>query len=203
MLTRIFTPESCAHCRLCCNFHRRTAWETPALEPEAVQRLRARNIPLTKHANGADTIALPFQTNDPEEVALCPLLDTTKGCTLPRGERPFECRIWPLRLMHDANGTLLIGCYESCPALTPPVQKNCTPSPQASSCRACSTSPGKTRPPSAPWTPPTALSGKSKPTNKTVWPETSIIPLRAACACGINIHGCRARDAWSYKPGLL
>ena len=123
MLTRIFTPESCAHCRLCCNFHRRTAWETPALEPEAVQRLRARNVPLTKHDNGADTIALPFQTNDPEEVALCPLLDTTKGCTLPRGERPFECRIWPLRLMHDANGTLLIGCYESCPALTPPVRE--------------------------------------------------------------------------------
>ena len=124
MLTRIFTPESCAQCRLCCNFHRRTAWETPALEPEAVDRLRKMNVPLTKHANGADTIALPFKTDNPEEVALCPLLNPARGCTLPRAERPFECRIWPLRLMHDADGSLLIGCYDACPALTPAVREN-------------------------------------------------------------------------------
>ena len=124
MLTHLFSPDACAHCRLCCNFHRRTAWETPALEPEAVDRLRKMNVPLTKHANGADTIALPFHTDDPEEVALCPLLDTSRGCTLPREERPFECRIWPLRLMHDTDGTLLIGCYDACPALTPDVQES-------------------------------------------------------------------------------
>lgn len=124
MLTHLFSPDACAHCRLCCNFHRRTAWETPALEAEDVERLCARNIPLTRHTNGADTIALPFHTDDPEEVALCPLLDTTKGCTLPREERPFECRIWPLRLMQDADGTLLIGCYDACPALTPSVREN-------------------------------------------------------------------------------
>ena len=123
MLTRIFTPDSCAECRLCCNFHRRTAWETPALEPQDVQRLRERGVPLTRHASGADTIALPFRTDDPEEVALCPLLDPARGCTLPREERPFECRIWPLRLMRDDAGTLLIGCYDACPALTPPVRE--------------------------------------------------------------------------------
>lgn len=124
MLTHLFSPDACAHCRLCCNFHRRTAWETPALEAEDVERLRARNIPLTRHTNGADTIALPFLSGDPEEVAPCPLLDTAQGCTLPREERPFECRIWPLRLMQDTNGTLLIGCYDACPALTPSVQEN-------------------------------------------------------------------------------
>lgn len=118
MLTCVFTPASCAHCRLCCHFRRQSAWETPFLEPRQAAQLAARGIQLCARPDGSQSIALSFHTDNPEESCNCPLLDPARGCTLPREERPFECRVWPLRLMHDARGRLCIGCYTACPALT-------------------------------------------------------------------------------------
>lgn len=120
MLTHLFTPAECAQCKLCCHFHRSSAWETPALEPSLILSLQAKKIPLEKRADGSVSFHLTFKTTSDEETCNCPMLDTSKGCTLPREDRPFECRIWPLRLMqHD--GKLAIGLYQSCPALQPQV----------------------------------------------------------------------------------
>ncbi len=116
MLTSVLPPSACASCRLCCNFSRPSAWETPAFEPEVAEQLRRLGLTLVERG-GAPTIALEFASTDPQECALCPLLDTAKGCTLPREERPLECRLWPLRLMHSEQGELLLTCYTSCPGL--------------------------------------------------------------------------------------
>ena len=116
MLTSVLPPSACASCRLCCNFSRPSAWETPALEPEVAEHLRALGIPLVER-NGAMTIALEFATENPQECALCPLLNTKSGCTLPREQRPLECRLWPLRLMRGEQGELLLTCYTACPGL--------------------------------------------------------------------------------------
>ena len=118
MLTCIFTPTSCSHCRLCCHFRRQSAWETPFLEPQLAEQLAERGIPLCTRADGSQSIALSFHTDSPEESCNCPLLDPAKGCTLPREERPFECRVWPLRLLRDEHDRLCIGCYSDCPALS-------------------------------------------------------------------------------------
>lgn len=116
MLTGIFSPSKCAECKLCCNFHRSSAWETPALEPSDIFRMHEMCVPLTQKPDGTTSFYLDFRTENPDEVANCPLLDTCSGCILPRENRPFECRIWPLRIMRDAS-TLVIGIYEKCPAL--------------------------------------------------------------------------------------
>lgn len=116
MLTNIFTPSDCAACKLCCNFHHSSAWETPSLENELIYLLQEEGYPLHKRCNGATTFYLNFETDSEDEVANCPMLDPSKGCTLPRELRPFECRIWPLRIMRDAS-TLVIGLYKDCPAL--------------------------------------------------------------------------------------
>lgn len=120
MLTHLFSPATCAQCRLCCNFCQRSAWETPFLEPDLATQLEAKAVPLTTRPNGSKSIALHFTTCDPEENRNCPLLDTSTGCTLPREQRPFECRVWPIRLMHDEQHQLCIACYKNCPALTHP-----------------------------------------------------------------------------------
>lgn len=122
MLTHIFTPDQCAQCKLCCNFHRSSAWETPALEPCLARRLSSAGFPLETRADGSCSFRLSFRTDNPSESANCPMLDTSCGCTLPREERPFECRIWPLRVMRLENGSLAIGLYMNCPALTPPTR---------------------------------------------------------------------------------
>lgn len=123
MLTGIFSPTRCSECKLCCNFHRNTAWETPALQPEQVFILQEMCVPLEKRADGTTSFYLHFTSDSPDEVANCPMLDTCTGCTLPREQRPFECRIWPLRIMKKSNRKL-IGIYENCPALSGNVFEN-------------------------------------------------------------------------------
>lgn len=101
MLTHLLRAQDCAACRLCCHFQRSSAWETPAIEPELVARYRELNPPppLMERADGSITFALRFPPDDAAVEAPCPMLDASSGCTLPREQRPFECRLWPLRLM--------------------------------------------------------------------------------------------------------
>lgn len=120
MLTHIFNSSACARCRLCCNFCPASVWETPFLEDSLCEQLSRRGIPLCTRPNGSRSFCLSFRTDCPEETADCPLLDPDSGCTLLRSERPFECRVWPLRLMQDESGVLCIGCYTACPALNEP-----------------------------------------------------------------------------------
>ena len=118
MISHIITPEHCAACRLCCQFTRPSRWETPALTPVQVTSLRKRDIPLIRREDGSDTFALRYRKDaTPDACAPCPLLDPGTGCTMPRKERPVECRIWPLRLMHTENDLLCIALYRDCPAL--------------------------------------------------------------------------------------
>lgn len=101
MLTHLLRAQDCAACRLCCHFQRSSAWETPAIEPELVALYRELNPPppLMERADGSITFALRFPPDDASAEAPCPMLDASSGCTLPREQRPFECRLWPLRLM--------------------------------------------------------------------------------------------------------
>lgn len=117
MLTSIFSPQQCSTCKLCCNFHRSSSWETPFLEPDLVRQLQVFHVELLKRPDGSFTFKLPFQTNSDSESANCPMLDPSSGCRLPREQRPFECRIWPLRVMRLESGSAVLGCYEACPAL--------------------------------------------------------------------------------------
>lgn len=116
MLTEIITPADCSMCKLCCNFLRSSSWETPSLEKELIYLLQEEAIPLTRREDGSTTFFLDYRTNSNEECALCPMLSTESGCTLPRELRPFECRIWPLRMMRN-SGKMCIGLYKNCPAL--------------------------------------------------------------------------------------
>lgn len=116
MLTNIISPSDCSACKLCCNFVRSSAWETPALEQELVYLLQEQGIPLSQRPDGSTSFFLHYCSESENEAALCPMLSTQSGCTLPRRLRPFECRIWRLRLM-NVSGHLVLGLYKNCPAL--------------------------------------------------------------------------------------
>ncbi len=117
MLTSVLSPSVCASCRLCCNFQRSSAWETPVLEPRCVELLRSMDVPLEDREDGGLTLALQFDSSSVGELALCPLLDSSSGCRLPRELRPLECRLWPLRLMRLDSGELGLAFYSACPGL--------------------------------------------------------------------------------------
>ena len=65
---------------------------------------------------GQTELSQLYKTDNPEEEVPCPFLDSEKGCTLPDEDKPFDCKIWPLRLM-KAEGKLAVCLTPTCPAV--------------------------------------------------------------------------------------
>ena len=82
MLSKILSKNDCANCRFCCSFRRQSLWETPIFEWRP---------PLD--------LAPLYKTQNPDEEVPCPYLDAKTGCTLSDEKKPFDCKIWPLRVV--------------------------------------------------------------------------------------------------------
>ncbi len=112
MLKRILSGETCAKCRNCCVFEEQSAWELPAFSAKAVKRLADRPAYRITECGGRYRITLPY--DDTHAAQPCPFLDEASGCTLPDDEKPFACKIWPVRVMRDDAGALRLTLYQNC-----------------------------------------------------------------------------------------
>ena len=98
MLRKILSPETCAACRLCCGFDCTDTWEFPVLPQETVEAMHRRGVsPKLVPAGEEQTFAAPPLRG--EELFFCPMLCET-GCTMG-AEKPFDCKVWPVRMMRD------------------------------------------------------------------------------------------------------
>ena len=95
MLSAILSKEFCKDCKFCCIFEVRHLWETP----EKISHI------LDKY-EGADPLC---------EVP-CPHLDNAAGCTLSDKDKPFECSIWPFRIM-NRDGRIIMAVANTCPGI--------------------------------------------------------------------------------------
>ncbi len=117
MIRDILSPADCAECRQCCCFDRSEFWETPRIETEAAENIHQKRqdlrfTPLPDH----DCLVLcPCEKDysDPETFS-CPAL-SEQGCTLGE-EKPFECALFPFRLM-ELDGNTLICISPMCPVM--------------------------------------------------------------------------------------
>lgn len=133
MLSEVLSKDTCAACRFCCSFRRCSLWETPVFSPEAYDKLSKENeygvipefVPLNhgagSHVNefdGSCQIQLlhKYQTEDSQEEAPCDFLDPDRGCILSDEDKPFDCKIWPLRIMQKGEH-LVIALTPTCPAI--------------------------------------------------------------------------------------
>lgn len=57
-----------------------------------------------------------YKTDNQEEEAACDYLDVHKGCILSDEDKPFDCKIWPLRIMKK-DDKLVIAFTPTCAAL--------------------------------------------------------------------------------------
>jgi len=117
MLTKLFDRNTCAECKWCCSFDRNDIWEAPLVITENAAELQrrfpeTRFIPLTKDYKL--DLSGQFKTNDPQESVRCPFLDCKTGCVLSDKEKPFDCKIWPLRIMRK-DEQLVLTLTPSCP----------------------------------------------------------------------------------------
>ena len=118
MLKNVLSKEECANCRFCCSFRRQSLWETPLFDSASVKRLAALYPEAAfKPRGGAFTIDIDncYETDDPEEEALCPF--NKNGCILSAEDKPFDCSIWPLRVMRYGGG-LAVCLTPTCPVIS-------------------------------------------------------------------------------------
>ena len=124
MLSKVLSKSSCAACKFCCSFRRQSLWETPLFPPEVVEKLSLPNEygVVAEFCDGQIVLG-GYKTADPEEEVPCTFLDPHKGCILKPEDKPFDCSIWPLRVM-DKGGELVIALTPTCPSI------GATPSPE-------------------------------------------------------------------------
>jgi Fe-S-cluster containining protein len=117
MLSKILSKFSCAACKFCCSFRRQSLWETPLFPPEVAEKLSNPNeYGVVGEFRDGQIILGGYRTDDPEEAVPCTFLDPHKGCILKPEDKPFDCSIWPLRIM-DKDGELVIALTPTCPSI--------------------------------------------------------------------------------------
>ncbi len=122
MLSKILSKSDCASCKFCCSFRRQSLWETPLFSKEEAAVLKkefphADFIPAGKDSLTINLLPL-YKTDDSEEEVACPFLDPSKGCLLPKDEKPFDCSIWPLRAVKNVDGKIKVKLTPTCPAIS-------------------------------------------------------------------------------------
>ena len=117
MLSRVLSRSSCAACKFCCSFRRQSLWETPLFPPEVAEKLSKPNeYGVVGEFRDGQIILGGYRTDDPEEEVPCTFLDPHKGCILKPEDKPFDCSIWPLRIMNK-EGRLVIALTPTCPSI--------------------------------------------------------------------------------------
>ena len=128
MLSSILSKSDCASCKFCCSFKRSSLWETPVFEKALAEKLKLlyKNVKFQPLAGSSSSftydISSSYKTDNAEEEAPCPFLDKNKGCILPPEDKPFDCKIWPLRVVRLPE--LAVALTPTCPAINrQPLQK--------------------------------------------------------------------------------
>ena len=117
MLSSILSKTTCAACKFCCSFRRQSLWETPLFPPGVAEKLSKPNeYGVVGEFRDGQIILGGYRTDDSEEEVPCTFLDPQKGCILKAEDKPFDCSIWPLRIM-DKGGKLVIALTPTCPAI--------------------------------------------------------------------------------------
>ena len=109
MLKNIISAKECAECSFCCVFDADDCWEMPIINDELAKESCFCGCEF-EFDSGVRKIKPQF---DNEELFRCPALCET-GCTLGNN-KPFDCRIWPLRVMR-LNEILVLTLSPFCPA---------------------------------------------------------------------------------------
>ena len=131
MLSPVLSKNDCSSCRFCCSFRRQSLWETPVFYEEELTKIRelfpAVKFHETAGISSAENKAKSFtfdisnqyKTDNPEEEATCPFLNPSTGCILPAELKPFDCKIWPLRVVKlpSDNNQPAVVLTPTCPAI--------------------------------------------------------------------------------------
>lgn len=115
MLKNILSPKTCSNCRICCKFDYTDTWELPVLSMETKMAV-TKNKPETQFTPIGEEVTFKTPMLSGDELFSCPAL-TDSGCGLSEKYKPFDCKIWPFRIMYDEDKNKIITVSELCPAI--------------------------------------------------------------------------------------
>lgn len=110
MLSDVLDKETCKNCRFCCEFEKADEWEIPIVSKNVAEHLKNKGVKVVK-VNENYTFDLEFEG---KEIKKCPFL-SENGCVLDEENKPFDCKIWPLRVMKKDN-KIYLTLAKTCPA---------------------------------------------------------------------------------------
>ena len=120
MLSKILSKSHCASCKFCCSFKRESLWELPTFHISSLSEISKSFPDVVFKKLSDDIFTLDFShlylTKNPSEEVPCPFLNKKKGCVLSDDLKPFDCKIWPFRIMKKDNN-LGFAISKSCPSL--------------------------------------------------------------------------------------
>lgn len=122
MLSELLSRAECAQCRICCCFDSSDLWEAPVISDETMQSINGIK-PQTQYTVSDRGCRVIKMSREPDEdLYYCDVLDKENGCMLG-DSKPFDCRIWPLRVM-SFEGKRVIALSPVCPVVkTRPLDK--------------------------------------------------------------------------------
>ncbi len=115
MIKNLLSPQECAKCQLCCTFDSYDLWETPVITRDKANQILQDFKPDQEFVKRDESFLLKMKKEDGADLYYCSLLDRDKGCILG-SEKPFDCKIWPFRIM-ALNGTRVITLSPVCPVV--------------------------------------------------------------------------------------
>lgn len=123
MLSDLISKKDCANCQFCCVFKETSLWEVPTFPEDTINRIakevKSADVVINKGEKcsyGHFDLSKKYSSNDPNEEVACPCLDSQTGCTLSDEYKPFECKLWPFRVMKK-DGRNVIAVSIACPAV--------------------------------------------------------------------------------------
>lgn len=119
MLKKVLSSEDCAACRNCCVFQEESRWETPVLtreKAEAVKKALNRQDCVLPYENSFVLASVEREGELPPgaEPYKCVALNEEQGCVLTEREKPFDCSLWPVRVMRKEDRVYIMlaeGCH--------------------------------------------------------------------------------------------
>ena len=122
MLKELLSRDECAKCQICCCFDDEDIWEAPVISKENQQKILEKFNSAQKFISNNNQTVMAMDKAKDEELYYCSMLDHKKGCVM-KDEKPFDCKIWPFRVM-DFEGKLVITLSPVCPVVkTRPLDK--------------------------------------------------------------------------------
>lgn len=116
MLKKLLSSDECAKCKICCSFDSYDLWETPVITRDKANQIMQDFKPDQDFVKKDDHFLLKMKKEPEVDLYYCSLLDHEKGCILG-SEKPFDCRIWPFRIM-ALNDTKVITLSPICPVVS-------------------------------------------------------------------------------------